>query len=53
MCLIISKAIVTGTAKLAYNVVAVFSAMDFIDSFFFVAYATMMTQYGFYIWTEQ
>ena len=52
ICLIISKAIVTGTAKLAYNCFAAYSAMDFIDGYFFMAYATLMTQYGFYLWSE-
>ena len=53
ICLIVSKAIITGTAKLFFNMTAAFSAMDFIDSFFFVGYATMMTQYGFNLWLEQ
>lgn len=53
MCLIISKAIVTGTAKLAHNIFACYSAMDFIDVYFFIAYSGLMTQYGFYVWNEQ
>ena len=53
MCLILTKSIVTGAAKLFFNIHAAYSAMDFIDGYFFVGYATLMTQYGFYLWFEQ
>mmetsp|Transcript_45482 Transcript_45482/g.60351 ORF Transcript_45482/g.60351 Transcript_45482/m.60351 type:complete len:110 (+) Transcript_45482:1083-1412(+) len=53
MCLIITKAVITGTAKLCFNLWAAYSAMDFIDVFFFIVYATLLTQYGFYLWNDQ
>ena len=31
---------------------AAFSASDFVDDFFFIAYAIILTQYGYYLWTE-
>ena len=53
MNIIITKSIVTGTAKMWYNCWAGFSAMDFIDTYFFVSYKSLATQYGWYLWNEQ
>ena len=53
MCLIITKSIVTGTSKLFFNIYAAYSAMDFIDAYFFLSYTALMTQYGWYVWNEQ
>lgn len=52
ICLILSKAVITGATKLLFNCSAAFSASDFVDDFFFMAYAIFLTQYGFYLWTE-
>ena len=52
ICLIISKAIITGATKLFFNILAGFSASDFVDDFFFICYAIILTQYGAYLWNE-
>ena len=43
ICLIISKAVITGATKLVLNLRAGFSASDFVDDFFFTAYAIFLT----------
>lgn len=48
----ICKAIITGACKLMFNLNAGFSATDFVDDLMFTAYAILLTQYGFYLWTE-
>jgi len=53
ICLIMAKATITGATKLVFNLNAGASASDFVDDFFFIAYAIFLTQYGFYLWTEQ
>ena len=35
-----------------FNLNAGFSATDFVDDLMFTAYAILLTQYGFYLWTE-
>ena len=42
----------TGATKIYFNFNAEASANDFVDDFFFVAYATFLSQYGFYMWNE-
>ena len=43
----------TGATKLFFNMQAGFSAIDYIDGLFFLMYAILLTQYGFYMWNEQ
>ena len=43
MCLTLSKAIITGASKLYFNMFTAYSACDFIDAFYFFAYATIIT----------
>ena len=52
MCMILSKAIMSGATKLYFNIYAAFSASDFVDELLFVAYSTLLTQYLFYMWTD-
>lgn len=42
----------TGASKIFFNMHAGWSASDFVDDFFFIAYATLLTQYFFYLWSE-
>lgn len=49
---IVVKAVLDGSTKIFFNFQAAFSMSDFVDDFFFAAYAAFMTQYGFYPWTE-
>ena len=43
ICLIMSKAIITGATKVFFNFSAAFSASDFVDDLFFLAYATFLS----------
>ena len=53
ICLILSKAVITGATKLWFNLYAGLSATDFVDDFFFIVYTVFLTQYGHYTWTEK
>ena len=43
MCMILSKAILSSSCKLYYNIQAAYSASDFVDDLFFVSYSTVLT----------
>jgi len=54
MCLLLLKQAMESASKAIYSLwAAAYSGMDFIDVLFFLLYAVILTQYGWYVWNEQ